>query len=61
MFQHSRLRELKLMYDIFHRNTNNNNKKNKEIITLKMQPYIISRGEAITKDENLLKDPLEFS
>ena len=41
MFQHSRLAELKLIYRIFARNANNSNKETKEIITKKMQPYIV--------------------
>ena len=26
-----------------------------------MNPYIESRGDAVVKDENLLKDPVEFT
>ena len=26
-----------------------------------MNPYIETRGQAIVKDENLLKDPIEFT
>ena len=44
MFTHSRLGELKLIYEIFDRNANKNNKDTKTIITKKMQPYIEARG-----------------
>ena len=56
MFQHARLEELQLMYDIFKRDPNT-----LALIIQKMNPYIETRGQAIVKDENLLKDPIEFT
>ena len=44
------------MYDIFKRDTNT-----LALIIQKMNPYIETRGQAIVKDENLLKDPIEFT
>jgi len=46
MFQHSRLEELGLMFDIFKRDQQTLN-----LIIKKMIPYIESRGDKIIKDE----------
>lgn len=56
MFTHSRLDELGLMYKIFKRDANT-----LTLIIHKMIPYIEGRGEKIVKDENYLKDPIEFT
>ena len=58
MFEHSRLQELKQMYDLYDRNANGRNVETKAIITNSMQPYIVARGNAIVKDEEILKDPI---
>ena len=56
MFLHSRLQELNLMYNIFKRDP-----QTLGLIIQKMNPYIEKRGEAVVKDENLLKDPIVFT
>ena len=56
MFLHARLQELNLMYAIFKRDP-----QTLGLIIQKMNPYIEKRGEAIVKDENLLKDPIAFT
>jgi hypothetical protein len=56
MFLHSRLEELALMYKIFKRDANT-----LTLIIHKMIPYIESRGEKIVKNEQNLKDPIEFT
>lgn len=44
------------MYKIFKRDANT-----LTLIIHKMIPYIEGRGEKIVKDENYLKDPIEFT
>lgn len=56
MFTHSRLDELALMYKIFKREMNT-----LTLIIKKMIPYIEGRGEKIVKNEQNLKDPIEFT
>lgn len=56
MFIHARLQELNLMYNIFKRDP-----QTLGLIIQKMNPYIEKRGEAIVRDENLLKDPIVFT
>jgi cullin 3 len=56
MFQHSKLDELALMYRIFRRV-----ESTLKFIIEKMQPYIESRGEKIVQDEELVKNPVEFT
>ena len=56
MFDHSQLSELSLMYRLFSRD-----KDTLGLIIQKMNPYIEKRGEAVVKDENLLKDPIAFT
>lgn len=56
MFQHARLEELNLMYNIFKRDPNT-----LVLIIQKMNPYIEMRGKTIVQDENLLKDPIDFT
>ena len=56
MFNQKRLTELSLLYRIFKRDEDSL----KHIIN-KMNPYIEERGEKITKDESLLKDPVAFT
>ena len=56
MFTHSSLIELGLMYRILKRDPNTLG-----LIIQKMNPYIESRGEGVTKDENLKKDPIAFT
>lgn len=56
MFNHSKLEELALMYNVFKRVDTT-----LKYIIQKMQPYIEARGEKIVKDEALLKDPVEFT
>ena len=56
MFLHSRLEELNLMYKIFKRDP-----QTLGLIIQKMNPYIEKRGEAVVKDDNLLKDPIAFT
>ena len=56
MFLHSRLEELNLMYMIFKRDP-----QTLGLVIQKMNPYIEKRGEAVVKDENLLKDPITFT
>lgn len=56
MFTHSRLDELKLMFDIFKRVPETLTR-----ITERMGPYIESRGEVIVKDTNLQADAIQFT
>lgn len=56
MFKHKKLEELALMYRVFKRRDNT-----LKYIIAKMGPYIESRGDVIIQDENLLKDPIEFT
>lgn len=56
MFQHSQLSELALMYRLYFRDQDTLG-----LIIQKMNPYIEMRGEAVVKDENLLKDPIAFT
>ena len=56
MFTHSKLDELELMYRIFRRV-----EPTLKYIIQKMSPYIEGRGEKIVTDENLLKDPIQFT
>lgn len=56
MFLHGRLEELALMYKIFKRDHNT-----LTLIIKKMIPYIEGRGEKIVKNEQNLKDPIEFT
>jgi hypothetical protein len=56
MFSASKLDELSLMFNLFERD----GECLKHMI-LKMNPYIVTRGENITKDQALLKDPIEFT
>ena len=44
------------MYNIFKRDP-----QTLGLIIQKMNPYIEKRGEAIVRDENLLKDPIVFT
>lgn len=56
MFKNKRLDELSLLYKIFRRDDSTF-----LLIINKMQPYIESRGQKVTQDENLQKDPIEFT
>ena len=56
MFKHMKLDELELMYKLFKRVPDT-----LPLIIANLKPYIEERGETITKDENLLKDPIEFT
>ena len=56
MFKHARLEELNLMYELFKRDPNT-----LPLIIQKMNPYIEERGQAIVQDNNLLKEPIEFT
>ena len=56
MFQQKNLDELKLLYEIFKRDTNTFG-----LIIQKMTPYILDRGSKIVMDENNVKDPHMFT
>ena len=56
MFQHKKLDELELMYQIFLRVDSTI-----KFIIAKMNPYIEERGNKIINDDALLKDPLQFT
>lgn len=56
MFQHKKLEELALMFRIFRRV-----ESTLKFIIQKMNPYIEGRGDKIISDEQLLKDPIEFT
>ena len=56
MFQHRRLDELKLLFDVFKRDNTTF-----RLIIMKMNPYIMERGNKIVKDEALVKSPIEFT
>lgn len=56
MFENKRLDELKLMFRIFRRD-----EARFALIIQKMNPYILERGRKIVKDENLQKQPIEFT
>ena len=56
MFQHKKLDELALMFRLFKRV-----ESTLKFIIQKMAPYIEDRGEKIVKDEELLKDPIQFT
>ena len=56
MFEKTLWEELKLMYKILHKGTDT-----LKLIIQRMNPYIEKRGEAIVRDENLLKDPIVFT
>lgn len=56
MFTHKKLEELKLMYLVFRRV-----ETTKKYILNEMSPYIENRGDEIIKNENLLKDPIQFT
>ena len=56
MFKHKKLDELALMYRVFKRV-----ESTLKYILAEMGPYIESRGDAIIKDEALLKEPVEFT
>ena len=56
MFTHKKLDELALMYRIYKRV-----ESTLKFIINKMHPYIIKRGESIITDQNVLKDPVEFT
>lgn len=56
MFAHSKLNELALMFRIFKRV-----ESTLKFIINKMNPYIEERGKKIVEDENLCKDPIEFT
>lgn len=56
MFNHKKLDQLELMYKMFKRV-----ETTLRLIVQKMGPYIEQRGSKIVTDENLLKDPIEFT
>ena len=56
MFQHSKLKELALMYKVFRRV-----ESTLKYIIEKMRPYIEERGDKIVMDEALVKEPVEFT
>ena len=56
MFQHSRLEELKLIFEIFKRVPETLTR-----ITERMGPYIETRGEKIVKDQSLQQEAIEFT
>ena len=56
MFQNNRLKELKLMYNVFKRDDSL-----LEFVIEKMGPYIEFRGEAITSDNQIMNDPVAFT
>jgi len=56
MFQQKNLDELKLLYEVFSRDTSTFG-----LIIQKMNPYIMSRGERIVMDETNVKDPVLFA
>jgi len=56
MFKHKKLEELELMYNVFSRV-----ETTLKFILDEMQPYIQDRGRIIVKDEELLKQPVEFT
>lgn len=56
MFTHGLLEDLKLMYNCFRRD-----ETTIPPMVKKMDPYILSRGDSIVKDEGNLKDPIQFT
>ena len=56
MFEQKNLDELKLLYEVFSRDTSTFG-----LIIQKMNPYIMSRGEKIVMDETNVKDPVLFA
>lgn len=56
MLQQKNKEELKLMFDVFRRDTNTFG-----LIIQRMNPYILQRGGAIVNDEANMKDPYEFT
>lgn len=56
MFVNKKLDELSLMYRVFKRD-----ESTLKFILSKMGPYIITRGDKIVKDEQLLKDAIAFT
>ena len=56
MFTASKLDELSLMYNLFEKDP-----ECLKYMILKMNPYIVARGESIVQDQALLKDPIEFT
>ena len=56
MFQHKRLEELKLLFDVFKRDS-----RTFGLVIQKMNPYIMERGRRLVNDENLVKNPIEFT
>lgn len=56
MFQNRRIDQLKLMYEVFKRDTSTF-----RLVIQKMNPYIMERGNKIVQDEALVKSPIEFT
>ena len=56
MFEHRKLENLKLLFDVFKRDQNTFG-----LIIQKMNPYIMERGKKIVNDETLVKNPIEFT
>lgn len=56
MFKNQRLEELKILFEVFKRDSSTFG-----LIIQKMNPYILERGGKIVNDENLIKNPIEFT
>lgn len=56
MFKNMRIDDLALLFKIFRRDENTF-----QLIISKMCPYIESRGQELTSNETLLKDPIAFT